>query len=186
MQEAEGYRTRIVQTAEGDASRFRQMLTEYQKAPAVTRDRMYLDTMQQVFSNTTKVLVDSRNSNQLLYLPFDKLMQQVTQDALAQRTPPAAIRPRPNPRRPPTTRGRGIRCAVATARRVEPRMNRILATIVGLVITAFIIRASTFIVDQRQSAIVYQLGQITRVVTEPGLYFRIPLLQNVSTRTDES
>src|SRR5512134_4204774 len=58
-------------------------------------------------------------------------------------------------------------------------MNRILAVIVGFVIAAFIVRASTFIVDQRQSAIVYQLGQIKRVVTEPGLYFRIPLLQNV-------
>jgi len=93
MQEAEGYRTRIVQTAEGDASRFRQVLTEYQKAPAVTRDRMYLDTMQQVFSNTTKVLVDSRSSNQLLYLPFDKLMQQVTQESMASRTPPTVITP---------------------------------------------------------------------------------------------
>lgn len=78
LQEAEGYRTRIVQTAEGDASRFRQVLTEYNKAPAVTRDRLYLDTMQQIFSNTTKVMIDSRSSNQLLYLPFDKLMQQVT------------------------------------------------------------------------------------------------------------
>jgi membrane protease subunit HflC len=58
-------------------------------------------------------------------------------------------------------------------------MNRILAVVVGLVIAAFVVRASTFIVDQRQSAIVYQLGQITRVVTEPGLYFRVPLLQNV-------
>jgi membrane protease subunit HflK len=93
MQEAEGYRTRIVQTAEGDASRFRQVLTEYQKAPAVTRDRMYLDTMQQVFSNATKVLVDSRSSNQLLYLPFDKLMQQVTQEGMAARTPPTVVTP---------------------------------------------------------------------------------------------
>jgi membrane protease subunit HflK len=93
MQEAEGYRTRIVQTAEGDASRFRQILTEYQKAPAVTRDRMYLDTMQQVFANTTKVMVDSRNSNQLLYLPFDKLMQQVTQDSMAPRS--ATVTPAP-------------------------------------------------------------------------------------------
>src|SRR5512139_433802 len=58
-------------------------------------------------------------------------------------------------------------------------MNRILALAIGLVIAAFIVRASTFIVDQRQSAIVLQLGQITRVVTEPGLYFRVPLLQNV-------
>jgi membrane protease subunit HflK len=93
MQEAEGYRTRVVQSAEGDASRFRQILNEYQKAPTVTRDRMYVDAMQQVFTNATKVMVDSRNSNQLLYLPFDKLMQQVTQDAMgAPRvapTPPA-------------------------------------------------------------------------------------------------
>jgi membrane protease subunit HflC len=58
-------------------------------------------------------------------------------------------------------------------------MNRIVAFLVGLVIVAVIVRASTFIVDQRQYAIVFQLGQITRVVTEPGLYFRIPLLQNV-------
>jgi membrane protease subunit HflK len=93
MQEAEGYRTRIVQTAEGDASRFRQVLTEYQKAPVVTRDRLYLETMQQVFSNATKVMVDSRSSNQLLYLPFDKLMQQVTQEAMASRTPTTVITP---------------------------------------------------------------------------------------------
>lgn len=58
-------------------------------------------------------------------------------------------------------------------------MNRIVAFLVGLVIVAVIVRASTFIVDQRQYAIVFQLGQIKRVVTEPGLYFRIPLLQNV-------
>ena len=58
-------------------------------------------------------------------------------------------------------------------------MNRILAFLVGLVIVAVIIRASTFVVDQRQFAIVFQLGQITRVITEPGLYFRLPLVQNV-------
>ena len=58
-------------------------------------------------------------------------------------------------------------------------MNRVLAIVVALVIAAFLARASTFIVDQRQSAIVFQLGEIRRVVTEPGLYFRIPLLQNV-------
>jgi modulator of FtsH protease HflC len=58
-------------------------------------------------------------------------------------------------------------------------MNRLLAFIIGAVIVAVIVRASTFIVDQRQFAIVFQLGQITRVVTEPGLYFRLPLVQNV-------
>jgi modulator of FtsH protease HflK len=104
MQEAEGYRTRIVQTAEGDASRFRQILTEYQKAPAVTRDRMYLDTMQQVFANTTKVMVDSRTGNQLLYLPFDKLMQQVTQDSTAPRA--ATVTPAPLEPATPASDGR--------------------------------------------------------------------------------
>jgi len=106
MQEAEGYRTRIVQSAEGDASRFRQILAEYQRAPAVTRDRMYLDTMQQIFSNTTKVMVDSRNSNQLLYLPFDKLMQQTTQDAMAPRGAPLPTTPEPPAATAPDTRTR--------------------------------------------------------------------------------
>ena len=58
-------------------------------------------------------------------------------------------------------------------------MNRVLAFVVGAVIVAVVVRASTFIVDQRQFAIVFQLGQITRVISEPGLYFRIPLVQNV-------
>ncbi|MEN9314080.1 MAG: FtsH protease modulator HflK [Pseudomonadota bacterium] len=80
-QEADGYRQRVIATAEGDASRFRQVLVEYAKAPQVTRDRMYLETMQQIFSNTSKVYVDSRNGNNLLYLPLDKLMQQVGTDA---------------------------------------------------------------------------------------------------------
>jgi membrane protease subunit HflK len=76
LQEAEAYRSRVVANAEGDASRFRQVLVEYQKAPAVTRDRMYLDTMQQIFANTTKVMVDARTGNNLLYLPLDKLIAQ--------------------------------------------------------------------------------------------------------------
>jgi membrane protease subunit HflK len=74
--EADGYRARIVSQAEGDAQRFRQVLTEYQKAPGVTRDRLYLETMQQVFSNVSKVLIDSHTSSNLLYLPLDKLLQQ--------------------------------------------------------------------------------------------------------------
>jgi membrane protease subunit HflK len=75
-EEAEGYRQRVVAQAEGDAQRFRSVLTEYQKAPAVTRDRMYIDAMQQVYSNVNKVMVDSRNGSNLMYLPLDKLMQQ--------------------------------------------------------------------------------------------------------------
>jgi membrane protease subunit HflK len=66
----------VVAQAEGDAQRFRSVLTEYQKAPQVTRDRMYIDTMQQIYSNVTKVLVDSRSGSNLLYLPLDRLLQQ--------------------------------------------------------------------------------------------------------------
>ncbi len=76
MEEAEGYRSRVVAQAEGDAQRFRSVLTEYQKAPGVTRDRLYIETMQQVYSNVTKVMVDSKAGNNLLYLPLDRLLQQ--------------------------------------------------------------------------------------------------------------
>jgi modulator of FtsH protease HflK len=75
-EESDGYSARIIAQAEGDAQRFRSVLTEYQKAPQVTRDRMYIDAMQQVYSSVTKVLVDSKQGNSLLYLPLDKLIQQ--------------------------------------------------------------------------------------------------------------
>ncbi|HEV3020762.1 MAG TPA: FtsH protease activity modulator HflK [Burkholderiaceae bacterium] len=78
IQEAEGYRIKTIENAQGDAARFRQVLAEYSKAPAVTRERLYLDTMQQIFSSTTKVLVDTKAGSPLLYLPFDKLLQQAT------------------------------------------------------------------------------------------------------------
>jgi membrane protease subunit HflK len=83
MQEAQGYKARIVAQAEGDAQRFSSVLTEYQKAPQVTRDRMYLDTMQQIYGNVTKILVDSRQNSNLLYLPLDKIMQMTGQSAAA-------------------------------------------------------------------------------------------------------
>ena len=75
-EDAEAYRARVVSFAEGDAQRFKSVLAEYQKAPAVTRDRLYIDTMQQVYSRVTKVMVDSRSGSNLLYLPLDKLVQQ--------------------------------------------------------------------------------------------------------------
>jgi len=96
-QESEGYRARIIANAEGEAARFKQVLVEYQKAPAVTRDRMYLDTMQQIFSSTTKLMVDSRSSNNLMYLPLDKLIAQSASDAVARPAAPAAIAPSPSP-----------------------------------------------------------------------------------------
>jgi len=75
IQEAEGYKQSVIANAEGDASRFKQIQAQYEKAPAVTRERMYLDMMQQVMSNVSKVMVDQKNGNNLLYLPLDKLIQ---------------------------------------------------------------------------------------------------------------
>lgn len=73
-EESEAYKSKVIAQAQGDAQRFRSVLAEYQKAPQVTRDRMYLDTMQQIYGNATKVLVDSRQGSNLLYLPLEKLM----------------------------------------------------------------------------------------------------------------
>ncbi len=75
MEEAEGYRARVVAQAEGDAQRFRSVHAEYQKAPAVTRDRLYLETMQSIYANVTKVMLDTRSGSNLLYMPLDRLLQ---------------------------------------------------------------------------------------------------------------
>jgi modulator of FtsH protease HflK len=96
-EEAEGYKSRVVATAEGDAQRFNSVLAEYQKAPGVTRDRMYTDTMKEVYTNVSKVMVDSRNNSNLLYLPLDKLLGQAGAGAAASASPgaPAAAEPTP-------------------------------------------------------------------------------------------
>jgi membrane protease subunit HflK len=86
IEEANGYKASVVSTAQGDASRFRQVLTEYEKAPGVTRERLYLDTMQQVYSNTTKIYVDQKGGQNLLYLPIDKIMA-----LTAQQSPPITV-----------------------------------------------------------------------------------------------
>ena len=89
-----------VAQAEGDAQRFKSVLVEYQRAPAVTRDRLYLETMQQVFSNVSKVLVDSRAGSNLLYLPLDKLIQMSGSNSNTSTGVPATVET-PNPTAPP-------------------------------------------------------------------------------------
>ena len=91
LEESEGYRSRVVAQAEGDAQRFRSVLSEYQKAPGVTRDRLYIETMQQVYSNVSKVMVDSRAGSNLLYLPLDRLLQQAGAPAAAVPAVPSAV-----------------------------------------------------------------------------------------------
>jgi membrane protease subunit HflK len=112
-QEAAGYRQRVIASAEGDASRFKQVLAEYSKAPAVTRERIYIETLQQILSTTSKVMMDYKGGGNLLYLPLDKLMQQAgtlqLPEGAAPRAPgpePAAAAPEPAQRSREALRGR--------------------------------------------------------------------------------
>ncbi|HWD22799.1 MAG TPA: FtsH protease activity modulator HflK [Burkholderiales bacterium] len=108
QQESEGYKQRVIANAEGDASRFKQVLTEYAKAPAVTRERIYIDTMQQVLQSTSKIMMDYRGSGNLLYLPLDKLMQGAGAPAAeaAARPAPAETPAETGPRSRDTLRNR--------------------------------------------------------------------------------
>ena len=100
LQEANGYRESIVANAQGEASRFRQVLAEYQKAPGVTRERMYISAMQDVLSSTTKVIVDAKGQGNLLFLPLDRLIQQAgaavaAGNSMAEPAPAPGLSPRP-------------------------------------------------------------------------------------------
>jgi membrane protease subunit HflK len=118
--EAEGYRARVIATAEGDATRFKQVLTEYAKAPAVTRERIYIDTMQTIYMSTSKVMLDYKGGGNLLYLPLEKLLQQaaaplIDQSGVARQLPAAPDQPATAPETAPRSRealrerGRGER-----------------------------------------------------------------------------
>ncbi len=73
LEEARGYKSKVVSKSEGEAARFKKILTEYQKAPGVTRERLYRETMENVLANTSKVVVDSK-ANNMMVLPIDKLL----------------------------------------------------------------------------------------------------------------
>ena len=75
IQEATAYRDKVIAEAEGQAQRFEKLLVEYEKAPEVTRQRLYIDTVQQVMANSSKVMVDVEGGNNLLYLPLDRLAE---------------------------------------------------------------------------------------------------------------
>lgn len=111
MEEANGYKQRIIATAEGDASRFKQILVEYKKAPEVMRSRMYLETVQQIYANTSKVMIDAKGSGNLLYLPLDKLMQATVGTAVA-------------PADTAATAPRGVLPAPAIATDAPPQLER--------------------------------------------------------------
>lgn len=98
LEEAEGYRLRVVNEAKGDASRFSQILAEYERAPQVTRQRLYLDAQEQILSSVSKVMVDQKGGTNLLYLPLDKLLESGTR---AEQPPQLTVTPETPPTAPP-------------------------------------------------------------------------------------
>ncbi len=126
-EESDAYKARIAAQAVGDAQRFRSVLTEYQKAPQVTRDRMYLDAMQQIYGNVTKVLVDSRQGSNMLYLPLDKIMQmtgQTTTDAASAAAGAAVTPALPGVVSAPTATTSAIEARSRDAARTRDRETR--------------------------------------------------------------
>jgi membrane protease subunit HflK len=106
-EEAQGYRQRVIANAEGEASRFKQVLAEYAKAPAVTRERIYIETMQAILTSTSKIMMDYRGSGNLLYLPLEKVMQSAgAQEGTAASPAPAAAPAEAGPRSRETLRNR--------------------------------------------------------------------------------
>jgi membrane protease subunit HflK len=101
LQEAEGYRSQVVSVAEGEASRFSQLVAEYEKSPRVTRERLYLESVEGVLSRSRKVVVDTKGGNNMLYLPLDKLVERSRNDEVAVTAPRAVAGGDPGDAAPP-------------------------------------------------------------------------------------
>jgi membrane protease subunit HflK len=91
IEEAQGYRDRVIARSDGEAQRFEKLLTEYKRAPEVTRDRLYIDALEQVFKNSSKVMVDVEGGNNMMYLPLDKMTQRAPEAALDRDVVRAAV-----------------------------------------------------------------------------------------------
>ena len=91
IEEAQAYRDRVIARSDGEAQRFEKLLTEYQRAPEVTRDRLYLDALEKVFKNSSKVMVDVKGGNNMMYLPLDKMTQRAPEVGLDREVVRAAV-----------------------------------------------------------------------------------------------
>ena len=149
LEEAEGYRARVVNEAQGEASRFSAVLAEYALAPDVTRKRLYLETMEQVFGDVDKIIIDDNVGGGGRRTGRDPV--------------PATERVARWPRQPG---------------RVE-LMARAVYLIPVVVVLILLAITSIFVVDERQKALVLQFGRVIDVKEDPGLAFKLPLIQNV-------
>jgi membrane protease subunit HflK len=105
LEEANAYKEQVIAEAEGETARFLSVLEQYKKAPAVTRKRLYIDAIESVLSQSSKVVVDTKGSNNLLYLPLDKLMQR-DPDAAARLSNPGSSYQQPQAIQPDESRPR--------------------------------------------------------------------------------
>ena len=178
IEEANGYRDEVISRAQGEADRFSKLLVEYRKAPEVTRERLYLDTMQEVFSQTSKVLVTGQQGqNNLLYLPLDKMID--GRNAAPLRVPvlPPVVAA---PALPTWGRGSSTTCASKTRVRGEPLMGNksLIALIVG-VVAAIVLWNSVYVVQQTERAVMLRFGRVVESDVKPGLHFKIPYVNQV-------
>jgi membrane protease subunit HflK len=180
LQEAEAHKQKVIATAQGDASRFKSVLTEYAKAPQVTRDRLYIETMQQIFSNTQKVYVDAKSPGSLLYLPLDKLIQASTDPqraAAGNGAPVAAPERAPEPAADPRAPAPATACAAATATPAEPGdtpCNRILTVVIGLLVAGSSSAPASSSSTSASSRSSSPWARSASVVDKPGLHFKLP------------
>ena len=170
LQEADGYKQRVIAKAEGDASRFGQVVAEYAKAPAVTRQRMYIDTMQEIYSNAVKVMVDARTRQQ----PADAAARQAAAAGRAGRARASAAQQPNVSSASPTAPTPGVissagqttgpsdvdprsRDGDAQPRPGRPMINRIIVVVLGVLIALMILSSTFYVVDQRRYAILFAL-----------------------------
>jgi len=106
MEEASGYKQRVINEAQGNASRFSQILAQYEKAPEVTRQRLFLEAQEQILSSVSKVVVDQKQGNSLLYLPLDKLISGTAISPAGSAQVPATTAPTQQPTDADTQRSR--------------------------------------------------------------------------------
>ena len=166
---ARAYRSRVIADADGETSRFLALAAEYQRAPAVTRERLYLETMEQVLGSASKILVDVEGTGNMIYLPLDKLLEQRSPQRSSADTPPT-IRMED-----------GSEVDAEDPRAAEGAlMNRTLfQVVIALLVLLWIASASMFQVNETELAIKSRLKKIIATDFEPGLHFMVPGLESV-------